>query len=150
LPVGLGAVESLSTKERSMNNYTIVRPEHLNHHGWLFGGAMLQWVDEFAYLAASRDYPGCRLVTIAMDEIVFKHPAPNGSILRFHILPIRQGTTSVTYSVEVFCDAPGDMEEISGKSIFSTTVTFVSVGTDGSKQPLPRVDQPRSAQPPGA
>jgi hypothetical protein len=42
------------------------------------------------------------------------------------------------------------MEEISGKSIFSTTVTFVSVGTDGSKQPLPRVDQPRSAQPPGA
>lgn len=130
-----------------MNNYTIVRPEHLNHHGWLFGGAMLQWVDEFAYLAASRDYPGCHLVTIAMDEIVFKHPAPNGSILRFHILPVRHGTTSVTYSVEVFCDAPGAREE---KSIFSTTVTFVCVGTDGTKQPLPHVDRPRSATPPNA
>lgn len=130
-----------------MNNYTIVRPRHLNHHGLLFGGAMLQWVDEFAYLAASRDYPGCRLVTIAMDNIVFKHPAPCGSILRFHILPARHGNTSVTYSVEIFCDSPGATEE---KSIFSTTVTFVHVGEDGQKQPLPRVDQPRSAKPPEA
>jgi acyl-CoA hydrolase len=31
-----------------MDNYTIVRKEHLNHHGYLFGGTLLSRVDEFA------------------------------------------------------------------------------------------------------
>ncbi|MFP4356778.1 MAG: acyl-CoA thioesterase [Phycisphaerae bacterium] len=124
-----------------MDNYTIVRPEFLNHHGSLFGGQMLKWVDEFAWLTAARDFPHCRLVTIAMDDIVFRHPAPSGSILRFHIAPANQGTTSITYSVEVFADEPGaDVE----KSIFSTTVTFVRIDETGNKTPLPKRDSYRS------
>jgi acyl-CoA hydrolase len=90
-----------------MDNFVIVRPEHLNHHGYLFGGQMLKWVDDFAWLTASRDFAHCRLVTIAMDRVEFRHPAPSGSILRFNILPARRGNTSVTYSVEVFSDEPG-------------------------------------------
>jgi acyl-CoA hydrolase len=31
-----------------VDNFTIVRPEHLNHHGDLFGGTMLRWIDEFS------------------------------------------------------------------------------------------------------
>lgn len=124
-----------------MNNYTLVRPEHLNHHGYLFGGAMLQWVDEFAWLVASRDFPHCPLVTIAMDRSVFRHPAPAGTILRFHILPRRQGVSSVTYSVEVFADEPGAEQET---CIFSTTVTFVHVDEAGRKKPLPRQPSLRS------
>ena len=117
-----------------MDNHVIVRPEHLNHHGHLFGGQMLKWVDEYAWLAASLDYRHCRLVTIAMDDIVFKHPAPVGSILRFHVRRNHQGTTSVTYTVEVLCDAPGEQEE---RSIFSTSVTLVHVDDSGEKAPLP-------------
>ena len=41
-----------------MNNYAIVRQEHLNHYGFLFGGALLLWVDEYVWLAASLDFPG--------------------------------------------------------------------------------------------
>jgi acyl-CoA hydrolase len=125
-----------------MDNYTLVRPEHLNHHGYLFGGAMLKWVDEFAWLVASLDYPGCTLVTRAMDRIVFRHRAPSGSILRFNILPAGRGTTSVTYAVRVFSDEPGATEE---KEIFDTTVTFVRVGADGRKEPLPASEPLRSA-----
>lgn len=117
-----------------MENHVIVRPEHLNHHGHLFGGQMLKWVDEYAWLAASLDFRHCRLVTIAMDDIVFKHPAPVGSILRFHVEKTHQGTTSVNYGVEVFCDAPGDIE---ARSIFSTTVTLVHVDDQGNKTSLP-------------
>jgi acyl-CoA hydrolase len=126
-----------------MNNYTIVRPEYLNHHGSLFGGQMLKWVDEFAWLTAARDFTHCRLVTIAMDDIVFKHPAPIGSILRFDIRPARQGNTSITYAVEVFADAPGADEET---SIFSTTVTFVRIDANGEKTPLPPRESYRSMQ----
>jgi acyl-CoA hydrolase len=124
-----------------MDNYTIVRQEHLNHYGFLFGGAMLKWVDEFAWLVASLDFHGCPLVTVGMDRISFRHPVANGSILRFHIVPIRQGTTSVQYAVNVFADEPGGDEE---KEVFSTNVTFVHVDRDGNKRRLPEKKALRS------
>ena len=126
-----------------MNHFTIVRPEHLNHHGFLFGGIMLKWVDETAWITASLDYPHCTLVTIAMDNILFKERVLNGSILRFDIRPLMQGNTSVRYTVEVHADEPGaDVE----KKVFTTTVTFVRVDGDGHKMPLPAQTTYRSLQ----
>ena len=118
-----------------MDNFALVRPEHLNHHGSLFGGQLLKWVDEFAWMAASREFRGCKLVTIAMDRVEFRRSAPSGAILRFHVEPARLGNTSVTYSVEVFADAPGADHEV---PIFSTHITFVHVDSNGVKLPLPR------------
>ncbi|MDD2284910.1 MAG: acyl-CoA thioesterase [Paludibacter sp.] len=112
----------------------MVRSEHLNHHGYLFGGIMLKWIDEFAWIVAARDFVGCTLVTRAMDRIVFSKQVKNGSILRFSILPWKQGTTSVTYQVEVFADGPGETEE---KGVFSTHVTFVCIDDQGAKKALP-------------
>ena len=129
-----------------MDNFTIVRQEHLNHYGFLFGGAMLKWVDEFAWLVASRDFPGCPLVTVGMDRISFRQPVANGSILRFRILPQQQGESSISYTVNVFADAPGANEE---KEVFSTTITFVHVAADGRKRPLPQQKKLASQQPPG-
>ena len=118
-----------------METFALVRPEHLNHHGTLFGGQLLKWVDEFAWLAASREFRGCKLVTIAMDRVEFRCTAPGGAILRFHVEPARLGSTSVTYAVEVFSDDPGAAAE---RSIFSTRITFVRVDDHGHKLPLPR------------
>jgi acyl-CoA hydrolase len=113
-----------------MQTYTMVRPEHLNHHGHLFGGQLLLWVDEYAWMAAARENPGCKLVTRAMDRIEFQRPAPVGSILRFDIEEKSRGRTSLNYSVDVYCDAPGETGEY---RIFTTTVTFVSVDARGEK-----------------
>ncbi len=124
-----------------MDTYTIVRPEHLNHHGYLFGGRLLQWVDEAAWLTAARDFTGYSLVTRAMDDIDFRTRIVNGSILRLHILPFKQGNTSITYVVEVFADEPGATEE---KQVFSTKVTFVCVDEKGVKQTLPKKERLRS------
>jgi len=117
-----------------MENFVNVRPEHLNFHGYLFGGVMLKWVDEFAWMAASRDFKGSTLVTVALDNIVFKNRVVNGSILRFVISMTRQGTKSVTYNVVVFCDEPGAMDE---KEVFTSVITFVNMGEDGRPIPLP-------------
>lgn len=129
-----------------MDNFTLVRPEHLNHHGYLFGGNLLKWVDEFAWLVASRDFVGCSFVTVGMDEIAFRKRVVNGSILRFRILPVKIGTTSVRYAVDIFADAPGASTE---EWVFSTTITFVNLGPDGSKQSLPRPERLRSESPAG-
>jgi acyl-CoA hydrolase len=126
-----------------MNTYTIVRMEHLNHHGNLFGGQMLKWVDENAWLVAAKEYPGCMLVTRAMDDISFRHPVPVGSILRFDARETRHGRTSLSYSVDVWSDEPGATEE---KLVFSTSVTFACVDCEGNKAPIP----PRGGAKPGA
>lgn len=113
-----------------MENYNLVRPEHLNQHGYLFGGQMLSWVDECAWMTASREFPEHSFVTRGMDKIEFKHPVNNGSILRFNTEMIKKGETSVTYLVEVYEDNRSLKED---KLVFSTTVTFVSVDMDGNK-----------------
>lgn len=116
-----------------MDTFTLVRTEHLNHNGKLFGGQLLKWVDEFAWLAAARDFCGSILVTRAMDNSEFRHTVPNGSILRFRVEQVRVGTTSVLYSVDVFADMPGSRDE---QLIFSNRVTFVAVDQNGNKTPL--------------
>jgi len=125
-----------------MNTFTLVRPEHLNHYGYLFGGQLLKWVDENAWLVAARDFPGYVLVTRAMDDIDFKNRVLNGSILRFNVIPHRLGKTSVTYQVVVYADAPGENEE---NKVFTTHITFACVDEHGQKKSLPRISQFRSA-----
>jgi acyl-CoA hydrolase len=117
-----------------MDLFTLVRPEHLSHHGYLFGGCMLKWVDEYAWLAAAREFPGYMLVTVAMDKIEFRKPVKNGAILRFTVTRVRQGTTSVTYAVNVHADEPGAAHE---KLVFTTSVTFCCVDAHGRKRVLP-------------
>lgn len=112
-----------------MENHRLVLPEHMNQYGFLFGGYLLAWVDEMAWMAASRDYPGCQLVTVAMKEVEFKRSVREGTVLRFEALRTAVGNTSVAYSVKV---------SNQGDEIFSTEVTLVRVDGAGRKQSLPR------------
>ena len=117
-----------------MDLFTIVRPEHLNHYGHLFGGQMLKWIDEYAYLVAVREFPGAMLVTRAMADVSFTRGVPVGSTLRFCVQRCALGTTSVRYAVQVYAQECGTIEEY---PVFRTTITFVAIGPGQQKQPLP-------------
>ena len=117
-----------------MDLLTIVRPEHMNHYGSLFGGQMLKWIDEYAYLVAVREFPGARLVTRAMADVSFTRGVKVGSTLRFAVQRCALGTTSVRYGVNVFAQECGETQEY---HVFRTTITFVCVGEDHGKRPLP-------------
>lgn len=118
-----------------MTTYKLIMPEHLNPYNRLFGGYLLQWVDETAWLAVSQDYPGCRFVTIALSEVVFHKGAPGGGILRFEVDRVKEGRTSVTYAVAVHLRLPQD-PAAADEHIFSTQITFVRIGPDEQKLPL--------------
>ena len=117
-----------------MENFKLVLPEHMNHYGYLFGGNLLKWVDEIAWIAASRDYPGCKFVTIGMDRVEFRRPVRAGAILRFSVQRDQIGNSSVRYIATVYRD---DIETGMEEAIFSTHVSFVCLDDKGSKQPLP-------------
>lgn len=116
-----------------MDNYKLVLPEHLNHYQFLFGGYLLKFVDEVAWIAATLDYPGFNFVTIAMDRVEFRKSVRQGTILRFNCESTKVGTTSVTYAVDVYKanSKSGDTD-----SVFSTNVTMVRVDENGTKKPL--------------
>lgn len=113
-----------------MENYKLVLPGHLNHYGYLFGGNLLQWVDEVGWIAASLDYPGCNFVTIGMDKVEFRKSVKQGSLLRLEANKAREGKTSVQYTVEVYRH---DIKSGDDESIFTTTTTFVCIDNLGKK-----------------
>jgi acyl-CoA hydrolase len=115
-----------------MQHRKIILPEFLNDQGSLFGGNLLKWVDEFAYITANLDFPGNRFVTIAMDNVVFKKPIREGEILCFDIRQTRKGNSSVSYAVSV----TGEKYAIKGQSLFQTGITFVNVDEEGNNQPI--------------
>ena len=116
-----------------METYKLVLPEHLNHYGYLYGGTLLAWVDEVAWIAASLDYPGCKFVTVAMDKVEFKKSVRQGSILRFEAARAREGTTSVDYRVDVYRD---ELETEKREQVFTTGITFVCLDGEGKKRPV--------------
>ena len=117
-----------------MINHKLVLPQYLNHYGFLFGGHLLKWVDEYAYIAAAMAYPSCDFVTIGMDKVEFKKSVREGTILIFMVDQTREGKTSVQFSVSVYSTT----EKAEKDMIFSTKVTCVSIDKEGKKQPLPR------------
>lgn len=118
-----------------MENHKLVLPEHLNHYGYLFGGYLLQWVDEYAWIAATLEYPGCGFVTVAMDRVEFKKSVQQGTILKFVVQKSKQGLTSVQYEVNVYTG--GLRQDQSNGSLFSTHVTLVRIDENGQKMALP-------------
>jgi len=104
----------------------------MNSQGSLFGGYLLKWLDEFAYITAQLEFPGRRFVTIAMNNVEFRHPIACGQILRFSVTRGRLGTTSVEYEVEVF-DDHGEQNDL---VLFATQITFVNLDEAGNKSPI--------------
>lgn len=117
-----------------MENHKLVLPENLNHYGFLFGGDLLKWVDEYAWITASLDYPECNFVTVGLDMVEFRKTVKGGTILKFITEKTKEGNTSVQYRVNVY------HSNIEGEKnlIFATNVTFVRVDKEGKKVPLPK------------
>lgn len=113
-----------------MQHYKIVLPADLNDYGSLFGGTLLKWVDEIAYIRVSLDFPGQHFVTIGLDHVEFRHPIREGQILCFKCNKTRIGKTSVTYNVQV---VGARYERNSEQVLFESNISFVCVGEGGNK-----------------
>jgi len=57
----------------------VVMPAHLNDHNVLFGGTAMKWMDEAAYMLASR-YSGKKVVTVSVEKIRFLKTIYQGEV----------------------------------------------------------------------
>lgn len=78
-----------------------IKPEDLNPNGTLFGGRLLEWIDEEAALYAIIQLENPRSVTKYMSEINFISSAVQGDIIEIGLDTIEFGNTSLSLCCEV-------------------------------------------------
>ena len=78
-----------------------IKPEDLNPNGTLFGGRLLEWIDEEAALYAIIQLENPRTVTKYISEINFVSSASKGDIVEIGIEVKKFGTSSLTLGCEV-------------------------------------------------
>lgn len=124
----------MNVKERILKSETrifkAVFPNTTNHYDTLFGGTAMQFMDEVAFITATR-YSRQRMVTVSSDRIDFTKPIPAGTIVELVGNVVHLGTTSLKVKVEIFIE---EMYSYSREKAVSGVFTFVAI--DENKNPI--------------
>ncbi|WP_373058267.1 acyl-CoA thioesterase [Zunongwangia sp. H14] len=78
-----------------------VKPGDLNPNRTLFGGKLLEWIDEECALYSIIQLENPKTVTKYMSEIDFRSSAREGDIVEIGIEVVKFGTASLTLKCEV-------------------------------------------------
>jgi acyl-CoA hydrolase len=107
----------------------LIKPEDLNPRKTLFGGRLLQWIDEEAAIFAICQLGSSNIVTKAMSDINFVSTAVNGDVIEFGMELVKVGTTSIT----IACDV---RNKITKQSIIKIDkIVFVLLDENGKPTP---------------
>lgn len=113
----------------------IPMPRDCNANGDIFGGWVMAQVDLAGAVVPARYIQG-RMVTVAVNEFVFKHPVRVGDILSFFAKLTRIGRTSVTVKVEVFAERFGSDNEYT--KVTEASLTYVAIDEQGKPREVPQ------------
>jgi acyl-CoA thioesterase YciA len=103
----------------------MIAHKDLNSNGTLFGGRVLDWIDEEAYIYCSCQLNNDRVVTRSMSGVDFNSSAIRGDIIEIGMETIQFGKTSIT----IRCDVRNKRTEQSITSV--DKIVFVNLGDDG-------------------
>jgi acyl-CoA hydrolase len=106
-----------------------IKPQDLNPNGTLFGGRLLEWIDEEAALYAIIQLENPKTVTKFMSEIDFKSSAAPGDIVEIGLDVVAFGKASLTLCCEV--------RNIMTRESIITIDKIVMVGLDENGKPKP-------------
>lgn len=112
-------------------------PRDTNALGTIFGGVILSYIDQAAAIEAHRLHPG-KLVTVAMDEIVFKQPVFVGDLVSLFVDIERVGKTSITVTVSVWAQRAADRS----MQVRVTEARVTLVAVDAELNPTPVLRRP--------
>ncbi|HET7361058.1 MAG TPA: hotdog domain-containing protein [Salinimicrobium sp.] len=106
-----------------------IKPQDLNPNRTLFGGRLLEWIDEEAALYAIVQLENQKTVTKFMSEIDFKSSAKEGDIIEIGIDVVKFGTASLTLRCEV-------RNMMTRETIISISkIVMVSLDDEGKPKP---------------
>jgi acyl-CoA thioesterase YciA len=107
----------------------LMLPRDTNGEGSIFGGVILSYIDQAAFVEARRQAHH-RYVTVAMKEVVFKEPVYVGDVLSLYAQAIRLGRSSITVEVKVLAERFAPPR----RSAHVTEAEVVMVAVDDNRQ----------------
>ncbi len=110
----------------------IVTHQDVNGENRLFGGRLMEWIDELAGIAARR-HCGASVTTACVDTLTFKQPALLNDIVVIVARVTYVGRTSLEVRVDSYVEdtSTGDHSDIN-----SAYLTEVCVDSDGHPTPV--------------
>ena len=123
-----------TVQESSVEISHIVRPTHLNATGRLFGGILLQWIDETAGIIAKR-HCNHDIITAAIDNLQFLSGAYQHEVIVLIGRLTFVGNTSMEIRIDTYA------EDITGERKLINTAYLVMVALDqqGNSCSVPRL-----------
>lgn len=106
----------------------IVMPADLNSHGKLFGGQLLKWMDEQAYICSTKNTEQ-HIVTVRIDEVKFLNPAENGDLIEMVSKITRARGASLELEINTFVISKD-------KRIPVSTAVFIMATVDENGRPV--------------
>lgn len=107
----------------------LMQPEHANNLGNVHGGWIMKLVDEAGALACMR-HAQRRVVTVAIDSMVFRNPIKIGDLVTLTAEVTYVGRTSMEAEVQVQAENP-----ITGERTHTNTAYLVYVALDDNGEP---------------
>jgi acyl-CoA thioesterase YciA len=111
-------------------------PADANGNGDIFGGWIMAQVDIAGAVLPARIAKG-RIVTVAVNQFIFKQPVSVSDLLSFYAKVERIGRTSVTVNVEVYAERnPANLHVV---KVTEANLTYVAIDKNGNPRPIPPV-----------
>jgi len=109
--------------------------EHANNLGNVHGGWIMKLVDEAGALSCMR-HAQRRVVTVAIDSMVFRQPIRIGDLIILNAEVTYTGRTSMEAEVQVQAENP-----ITGERIHTNTayLVYVALDDDGNPVAVPKI-----------
>ena len=108
----------------------LMQIDHANMRGDVHGGWIMKMADEAGALAAMR-HARARVVTVAIDQMVFREPIRIGDLVKLEAEVTYVGRTSIESRVEVIAEDP-----LTGKRTHTNTAYLVYVALDEGGRPI--------------
>ena len=103
--------------------FKVVFPNTLNAHDTLFGGTAMQWMNEVAYITATR-FTRMKMVTVSTDKMQFKTAIKSGTIAEIIGKVIKSGNIKIDILVEIWVE---EMFEETRIKAVSAIFTFAAI-----------------------
>jgi len=125
--------EKMSKKDFELISTHPIKKSDLGFHGNLFGGKLLAWLDAAGAAYASQVCDTPRMVTIKIDECLFKRASKEGQLLKIYGKVREFGNTSVTLILECRAHNVYTGRQL---SVLTTNIKFVRVDENGDAIPI--------------
>ncbi|MBP6563641.1 MAG: acyl-CoA thioesterase [Neisseriaceae bacterium] len=121
--------EPQTVTQRELSMTLLMTPDMANFSGNVHGGTILKLLDQVAFACASR-YAATYVVTLSVDQVLFKEPIHVGELVTFLASVNHVGRTSMEIGIRV------EAENIQKRTVRHTnSCYFTMVAVDDERKP---------------